>query len=416
MRIPRFVLAVLSCAAFFGASSGVTYANDDEMRSYSDGKLTKDDFKMEPPNPLKKDNGVELKAEIKTFIRLAVPASDIELKGKEGVEVTATPKKISTDSGVNRSKSYNTEKENKEVLDHEQGHLDLAEIQRRKLQAELNKMIKNKKLVGTGKTVKEAEEDLGKKIQEVVDKHTKELDDADKAYDSPEKTNHGLNKEEQKKEREKQKNALEDPNKNKLHKTGPEVKSHAEDSISFNADTSLLAIENDFITELLSTGSPFSPDTNDPILGAELKFSEFLLVGDTSGNEIFFSAVGNGFLRVTTDDTTLFDADLDYLLYDRGLNSFFGLTSGFSALEGESTFIDAIVSVGTSGSPALFGIELFPNEDFFAVTNGFTESGSAPVDNLAGQRRLVSEPSSIVLFGIGYVALLGYSWRKRNAA
>jgi len=312
---------------------------------------------------------------------------------------------------VDRNQSWNSDPQNANLLDHEQGHLDIAEAAARAAQAEVNQLLANGGLTGHGANDAAAQADLENQVQQIFNRHN---NNAQQQYDD--NTNHGTNPQQQAQARAGQRAALAGPNQNPANRRGPNANSRTGNSITFDAGVGRLTIDQDFIVEVLPTDLPFVPDPFDPILGVQLFMPTFSLVQETFDSQFFFKAEGPH-PQVKLDDGTLtyFAADLDYMLYDPRRNMFYGLTTSFASLSGFSHFVDEMIKTGTSDDLTLFGVEFFPDHDFFAATAGLTNSASDSGTDGAGQRRVapVPEPSTLALFGIGTLSLFGYGWRVR---
>lgn len=76
------------------------------------------------------------------------------------------------------------------LLDHEQGHFDIAEISARRLQLTFSKSIATSRIVGSGPNVRHAEKDLAQKINKVFQKANDQAVFENEEYDR--RTAHGL--------------------------------------------------------------------------------------------------------------------------------------------------------------------------------------------------------------------------------
>lgn len=407
-------------------------ANGDD-RPY--GPITGGDFGASPP-PVKdrpKDNdGNPVKAEISAGLAVEKNVNSTFVTNADGsitVKTTADPKASSV---MDRGQSWIDPdvKDNPGVLDHEQGHFDVAEKHARELQAEYNTRKQSggfteTKQLPRGSTQQDVDreidrqtESLNKKIDDKLNERHASNEAENKQYDK--ETNHSQKPAEQEAARKAQRQKLEAPNENEERKEGAEAKSRTSESIHFDALTLRLTINNNFIVGIDPLGSGLSFDPDDPIFGAEIRMPEYKLEGILSKDTYFFSSVDEGpKLAVLGKDALLFSTDLPYLLYDPKLNLFYGLGGRFEAAVGLSFFVDQMVGHLAGSGPSLFGFEFTPDLDFFAATSGFTVSASSAGSNGDGARSLipkaVPEPSTL-LMTLSAVALLGCRWLRRKRA
>jgi hypothetical protein len=198
-----------------------------------------------------------------------------------------------------------------------------------------------------------------------------------------------------------------------------------ERSIDYNAATKMLSISGDTIVK--------TPDSTDPILGANVNFSDYQFTGFTSDGKlaIFWATSGEGPLSITKGANTFEKGDLPALFYDVADNLFFGspLAYTLAGMPTSSPFYDP--TLATISSQYLNSIEdvLDPSSPYFApnaflyetispntnletATNGFTISGgSGAVDSqlVAGE---VPEPSTWVMMLVGFAGL-GFAGYRR---
>ena len=141
----------------------------EKVRRFSDGPLTAADFKMEVPNPVPSDAGIPFAA--LTYAELQYRYT---YQWKEsGGTITTYPIEVTLFSIVDQNRSWNDRPQDLRILDHEQGHFDIAEIEARKDQEKMKKMVADKTFLGKGKTETEAKKDLesqmNKEFQKLVD-------------------------------------------------------------------------------------------------------------------------------------------------------------------------------------------------------------------------------------------------------
>lgn len=82
-------------------------------------------------------------------------------------------------------------REDEWLLDHEQGHLDIAEIAARRLQLAFNRRFESKRAISaTGRTAEKAKQSLEAKIAKVMEVANENVLEENREYDS--RTSHGL--------------------------------------------------------------------------------------------------------------------------------------------------------------------------------------------------------------------------------
>jgi hypothetical protein len=101
-------------------------------------------------------------------------------------------------------KSWNDSKQNGALLDHHQGHLDLAQIASLELQQEFDEALRKERqsLVGEGGSEQEAQQDLQQKIEKRMLARIAQLEQEHKYFD--ENTRYGTDAEAESRERRKQ--------------------------------------------------------------------------------------------------------------------------------------------------------------------------------------------------------------------
>ena len=177
-------------------------ANDENYIPWSrDRKLSWDDFRGQPdPNYAKKLErfGAKVTATIDHRIQWAVDDSTSKTK------VTANAVKVRCFFNKNLSwvKDWALLQESSwkdEVLNHEQGHFDLAEECTRLIEQKLSQQLRGKKFSVHGKNKEIQKQNVDKTIQKLDDKFYKPLEQLwhleDEKYD--EETNHGKIKDKQ---------------------------------------------------------------------------------------------------------------------------------------------------------------------------------------------------------------------------
>lgn len=147
---------------------------EDQFISWDKNRpLTWDDFKGEP------DASSPHSAETVTKLESAWEGEGV----KGGVKVTS----VSSTAFFNSSQSWVKEgQKSDDLLKHEQGHFDIAEIFAREKKKEMDKLVGQ---------VFESEEAVNKKVEEICQKIQKRLDKMNEQYDK--QTKHGTDKKKQ---------------------------------------------------------------------------------------------------------------------------------------------------------------------------------------------------------------------------
>ena len=411
--IPKVRLCAIVAVLFACLFGSVAFGG---WRPYSAGPLTPGDFQGPVPDPLPEEDGVEIKSKVAVGITIVSVGYTTQTQG--GV-VTVTATSVQLESGTDPNASWNSSPSDPNLLDHEQGHADEEEAIKRKAQAEIDKLIKEGKLKGQGSTEEEAKADLEKKIEEIIEKHR---DKKQENYDD--KTGHGTKDEEQKKERERQKKELKEANVESEKKIGPNAILGA--LCSYTPGLGLLW-ESATIVEI----EP--PVPGDPAAGATVSMPPFTLVAEADGEFFFQADPAASTLSIIKDADTYLSCELDYIIYDPIINTFYGVGGAYSSSlpAGYSPYVDGVNSALTSDSLTLYGVEIVPTVDFMALTGGFMAPGTAPANGLGGMREVGQVPlncADVWAYGLGldgdinrdcYVnnedlALLAENWLKCN--
>jgi hypothetical protein len=154
-----------------------------DRRKYEDGPLTKDDF-----------------GEIPAFVPAGASARTVtELLynyhykyRSNSRSTTITLSSIEINAYIRRDQSWNRNLDNEALLDHEQGHADIAQIEC--LRARLafrERLRKGRPIEVTASSLKEAETALQREVKREMDKYEQAAREADAEYDRA--TSHGLN-------------------------------------------------------------------------------------------------------------------------------------------------------------------------------------------------------------------------------
>ena len=111
-------------------------------------------------------------------------------------------------------RSWMREEAPRDLIDHEQGHFDIAELIAKKAQMRLRYLVRKEKLFGKAATAKEAEAELVKRLRIHLGPFDRELAIQNDAYDR--QTEHGRNVKEQRAARREQKRQLRELSKRKM--------------------------------------------------------------------------------------------------------------------------------------------------------------------------------------------------------
>lgn len=158
--------------------AGVGLAED--RRKYDEGPLTKDDFRAEPQDIAG--------AAAKTITQLGY---DFRYRYKSSARnTTATLDGITIEAYIRRDRSWNRKPDDKALLDHEQGHADIALIHCLQARLAFRKLQKGQGLSATASSLKEATAALEREVKKQMAAFEKSARDADAEYDR--ETRNGL--------------------------------------------------------------------------------------------------------------------------------------------------------------------------------------------------------------------------------
>jgi hypothetical protein len=199
------LLVAVLCPTAIAADDGKKKPTDADLalRPYRNGPLTAADYRCPPPNPVPQKNGVYLSAMTYTSLHYTTRYRWRELQ-PEKVEAWLTNFEIVAE--VDRRRSWTIRPTDERLLDHEQGHFDVTELNARRIQKKFDELISTDTIIGHGDDEKTAVADLNQqvdsRVQEFLDLEQKQQDQYDTA------THHGLNHSAQADERQKQIAAL----------------------------------------------------------------------------------------------------------------------------------------------------------------------------------------------------------------
>src|SRR5258708_4482289 len=161
-------------------------AADEGSRKYSDGPMTPSDFRASVPDPRPVKDGLVLRAMTHSEIRYSTHYRWDEPKPGH---VTAWLTRFDCHAELLCDKCWNNEPTDLRLLDHEQGHFDIAELNARQAQKTFDKLIADKALVGHGRDERAAVADLDKKVHAEMKADFAQENDDQIEYDRA--TNHG---------------------------------------------------------------------------------------------------------------------------------------------------------------------------------------------------------------------------------
>jgi hypothetical protein len=179
-------------------------ATDSPEHKYADGPLTPADYRRKPPDEPPVVSYYPMRAMTYVGIRYT---SEYRWDEKRRGDVEARLIAINVFANVDRSQSWIRAPGDLRLLDHEQGHFDIAEANARRAQAKIDAMIKANQLVGHGRDERSARADLDRRLKARMDEVFDDDAKAQKEYDRV--TDHGRAHAAQAEQRRLQKEALE---------------------------------------------------------------------------------------------------------------------------------------------------------------------------------------------------------------
>jgi hypothetical protein len=159
------VLALLAVGSVVAAEN---------VRPYDDGPLTEDDFRGKPPETIT--------AAAKTVTQFAF---EFTYRYKTTARLTtASLDRITITACIRRDQSWNRNPEDKRLMDHEQGHADIAQIHSLKARLAFRKKLgKGPNVTATASSLKEAAAALDREVRKEVAIFEQATRDADAEYD-----------------------------------------------------------------------------------------------------------------------------------------------------------------------------------------------------------------------------------------
>jgi hypothetical protein len=184
----RRVIGVLAVVALLVAAAGANQSSKkpEKLRRYANGPLTAADFAGKAPEQSPINMGIEMVASTECQVRYEYRAA-IDQQGPN--LWTARITSFTCMAVVEPAKCWNTQPESLRVLDHEQGHFDLAEIAARRTQKHFDSLIRERKTTTNGRDRRAADRKLDAEIKKAMEEVYDSLAKAQKVYD--EETRHG---------------------------------------------------------------------------------------------------------------------------------------------------------------------------------------------------------------------------------
>jgi hypothetical protein len=157
-------------------------------RKYADGPLAPADFRAAVPEPQPVKDGVRLRAMTDVEIRYTTRYRwDEPTPGNVSARLT----RFECQAVLLPEKCWNKEPDDLRLLDHEQGHFDVTEINTRRAQKRFDQLIADQGLIGYGSDERSAVADLDKKVHDEMQKVFDRERDEQIKYDRA--SNHGRN-------------------------------------------------------------------------------------------------------------------------------------------------------------------------------------------------------------------------------
>lgn len=174
-------------------------APEEPFREYTSGRVTEDDFQAEAPEA-RVENGILIQAHIWTGLRWTYRWSFVTRDGSTTVRVQA----FEVSAIVKPERSWKRKTLGAALLDHEQGHFDIAELHARRARREFERAKPDLVVVDPDKD--KAVTELRKRIGAITQGWNEALDKDQGAYD--EATRHGTRVAEQAEHRQRHRDSL----------------------------------------------------------------------------------------------------------------------------------------------------------------------------------------------------------------
>jgi hypothetical protein len=177
-----------------------------KLRKYADGPLAAADFQGMPPAAAPVKDNITMVANTMSVVRFTYR---LRTNSERDGSWTAQLTHFDCFSAIEPAKCWNTMPESPRILDHEQGHFDLAEIFARRLQRRFDVLMAEKNASASGRTERAAREALETEIKKIADDAYAALTEAQAAYDK--ETRHGTRPRAQREHRRSQRQELDQP-------------------------------------------------------------------------------------------------------------------------------------------------------------------------------------------------------------
>jgi len=183
------VLAAFLAANVIVFAAPATEADEPKQTSkrvYADGPLTAADFTGKRPEQSPVNLGIEMVANTECQVRYEYH-STVEQNGNNPCTIRLSV--FDCTAVIVKEKCWNAQTESRRILDHEQGHFDLAEIAARRASRHFAGLIRDGKAVATGRDRRTAERKLDAEVKKAMGEIYDSLNEAQKTYDQ--ETRHG---------------------------------------------------------------------------------------------------------------------------------------------------------------------------------------------------------------------------------
>lgn len=208
MKMSRAVIQTILVVALSLPALARAQQPPAKQRLYTDGPLAAADFKMAPPKPLPL-----VAAGGGAVTLLATTYAEIRFDFKYRWRADATGKATATATEVTfvavliQDKSWNARPKEASLMDHEQGHFDIAELHAWRAQKRIGKMTAEGAFQGVGTGEADARDKMQVVLNKDFDRHLVDMKDEQAAYDKD--TRHGTDREKQSQWRKKLNEQLE---------------------------------------------------------------------------------------------------------------------------------------------------------------------------------------------------------------
>lgn len=202
-------LALAASAAIAAEDPSPAQSNGDRkepgLRKYADGPLKAADFAGKPPDTLPAQEGIRIVANTHSIIRYNYRYQSQESRLGRW---TATLSQFDCFAAIDPDQCWNMDLESRRVLDHEQGHFDLAEIWARRAAERMRELSKAGKLAARGENEAGAKKLLNQRVEAAMKQIFDSLQADQEAYDR--ETRHGTHSQRQREHRQRHRELLQE--------------------------------------------------------------------------------------------------------------------------------------------------------------------------------------------------------------